>query len=417
MAVEEPRMFDYFKKHRRWKTAILSLSLLTVMAGAAVAPALDLIRDYFSDVDPLYVQLIISMPALFIAITNLFFQRLSRRFRARTLLIIGLGFYVVGGCAAGLFSNIFLVLVCRAVVGVGVGIIMPLSTGLIAFYFTRDKQDVLMGYSSAMNMLGGVVATLIAGALSMFSWRLSFFVYLLGLISIILCALWMPNESIYDSKQPKKEQGVFRRYYVYIVAMFLLMATFFIYPADFAMETAKQGIIPVQYVAIIMASMDILGFFGGLAYAGARRRFGAAACFIAPVLFACGYGLLSLVPGWFGTLAGSFIIGFANGIGVPFIMTTAAAKAGAAAPTTVMPMLSLALYLAQFVTPFLLTAIRPLLSGFIPGYSSYTAAIFMAALFFLWSILVFGASRDRSSKSEAPVKKAVREEAKEKMSA
>lgn len=65
------------KKERRTNltVTILSLSLLTVMAGAAVAPALDTIREYFSDVDKTLVQLIISIPALFIFITNMFFCR------------------------------------------------------------------------------------------------------------------------------------------------------------------------------------------------------------------------------------------------------------------------------------------------------------------------------------------------------
>ena len=44
--------------------SILSLSLLTVMAGAAVAPALGVIKKYFADSDQLFVQMIISMPAL-----------------------------------------------------------------------------------------------------------------------------------------------------------------------------------------------------------------------------------------------------------------------------------------------------------------------------------------------------------------
>ena len=113
--------------------------------------------------------------------------------------------------------------------GVGVGIIMPMSTGLITYYFTRDKQDVLMGYSSAMNMLGGVVATLIAGALAMISWRMSFLVYLLGVISIVPVVLWMPNERIIEAGQQKKSAGVFRNYYPFIVGMFFLMVIFFNY--------------------------------------------------------------------------------------------------------------------------------------------------------------------------------------------
>ena len=176
--------------------------MLTVMAGAAVAPALGLIQEHFADTDQGLVQMIVSMPALFIAGTNLFlFRPLCKRLRARTLLIIGLLLYTVFGCCAGIFSSIPLILICRVLVGAGVGIIMPLSTGLISFYFTRDKQAPLMGYSSALNMMGGVVATLIAGGLAMISWRLSFMVYLLGLVSIILCLIWMPNDRIYDSRQ------------------------------------------------------------------------------------------------------------------------------------------------------------------------------------------------------------------------
>ena len=76
-------MNGFFRKHRRSKlmVAILSLSLLTVMAGAAVAPALDLIAVHFRGTDPVLVQMIISIPALFIFLTNMFFQRLCRKFR------------------------------------------------------------------------------------------------------------------------------------------------------------------------------------------------------------------------------------------------------------------------------------------------------------------------------------------------
>ena len=223
----------FLQEHRRWKlmVAILTLSLLTVMAGAAVAPALGVIQEYFSGESKMMVQLIISMPAVFIAVTNLFFEKLCRICRAKTLTLIGLGMYIIFGCGAGLFSNIYLVLVCRVLVGVGVGIIMPMSTGLITYYFTRDKQDVLMGYSSAMNMLGGVVATLIAGALAMISWRMSFLVYFLGVVSIVPVALWMPNERIIEAGQQKKSAGIFRNYYPFIVGMFFLMVIFFNYPA------------------------------------------------------------------------------------------------------------------------------------------------------------------------------------------
>lgn len=45
---------------------ILSLSIITVMAGAAVAPALDQIRKNFADTPPLLIQMILTVPGLFI---------------------------------------------------------------------------------------------------------------------------------------------------------------------------------------------------------------------------------------------------------------------------------------------------------------------------------------------------------------
>ena len=176
--------------------------------------------------------------------------------------------------------------------------------------------------------------------------------------------------------------------------MFLLMMTFFVYPADFAMETASQGIIPVKYTAIIMASMDIMGFLGGLVYSSLRMRMGHAVCFTAPLLFLIGYLLLGLLPGWTGTLLGSFLIGFANGIGVPYIMSTASAKAGPAGAVSVMSMISLALYLAQFLTPFLLSAVTPVIKAVMPGSSSYSAGALFAFVFLIWSVIMFRKAKE-----------------------
>lgn len=363
---------------------ILSLSLLTVMAGAAVAPALNVIKEYFSDVNQTLVQMIISIPALFIALTSFIFPKLSQKLKAKELVMTGLSLYVVGGCTAGLFSNIFVVLIFRALVGIGVGIIMPLSTGLLSFYYSPIEQDKLMGYSSAMNQMGGVVATLISGILASISWRASFLVYLMGFISIVLCLLFLPNDKI-GGKSTEKRQGVFVEYSTYIIAIFLLMFTFFVYPSSFAMETAKEGIIPQHYIAIIMAGMDMIAFFGGLSFVYVKKRFGTLTKYIAPLMFLVGYLLLFVVGGWIGAIAGSVFIGFANGLGIPFIISTASQKAGKMAATTVMPLISMAMYLAQFVTPMILSVVNSLVGVNVVNHLPYAVASVSALLFVLWS--------------------------------
>lgn len=379
--------------HRKsFMVSILSLSLLTVMAGAAVAPALGVIQNYFVHSNPMLVQMIISVPAIFIVITNFFFPKLCQTFGSKTLVLSGLLLYTVGGCIAGLFHQIGLVLLARAFVGIGVGIIMPLSTGLLAFYFRPEEQERLMGYSSAMNQMGGVIATLLSGLLAGISWRASFFVYLLGLFSMVLCLIYLPNDKIQTEAEPSvKKKGIssiFKENYTYIVAMFLLMTTFFVYPANFAMETIADGFIPQKYIAIIMAMMDFVAFFGGLLFVAMKVLCGKKTKFLAPMLFLCGYLLLALVDGWFGILAGSICVGFANGVGIPFIISEASLKLGRSAVVTVMPLISAALYLAQFLSPVLMTVVTSSFGTVVTAHLPYYYAIVLAVLFYIWSALV-----------------------------
>lgn len=373
-------------------TAIISLSMLTVMAGAAVAPALNEIKAYFTNCNPMFIQMIVSMPAIFIFLISFIFPKLCSHMGARTLVILGLVFYTAGGCAAGCFDNIIMVLVMRALVGIGVGIIMPLSTGLLAFYFPPENQSRLMGLSSAMNQMGGVIATLICGILASISWRASFLVYLLGLVCIVLCCIFMPNDKMRSKEHHENTSGLwytFKHNYTLIIAMFLHMSVFFIYPTNFAIETVKEGTINTGLISVIMAGMDLVAFLGGLLFVHTKRLLRQHMRFAAPAMFLAGYLLMAFLGGWIGIITGSALIGFANGIGVPFIMTEATMKAGKTATTTVMPMICAALYLGQFLCPVLTGGVTALFRNNIL-YLPYYFAIIMSVIAFIWASKISG---------------------------
>ena len=369
--------------------AILSLSLLTVMAGAAIAPALDVIRAHFADSSALMVQMIISTPALFIVLTSLIFPRLCRRFGSKGLVLVSLILYTLGGCGAGAVHSIGAVLVLRAFVGVGVGIMMPLSTGLLSFYFSSDRQAQLMGYSSAANQMGGVIATLLSGLLATVSWRAAFLVYLMGLLSIVLCLLFLPNGRIAapaPSEKPPRAGHTLRTFFPAVLAMFLLMSAFFVYPANFALETAANGVLPQGWIAAVMAGADLVAFFGGLLFVHLRCALGRHTRYLAPLLFLAGYVLLVYPGGVTGTLAGSACIGFANGVGIPYLISESSLRAGKSAAATVMPLLSAALYLAQFLSPLLLSAVQALCGNI--AHLPYWYAAVLALLFLLCSVFL-----------------------------
>ncbi|MBR1576889.1 MAG: MFS transporter [Bacteroidales bacterium] len=363
---------------KRLLYTILSISLLTVMAGAAIAPALGVISAHFAGRNPLLIQLIVSLPALFIILTNLVFPWLCRLMKTRTLALTGLALYVLSGAGAFFVDDIRVLLVFRALMGVSVGMIMPLSTGLLAYYFPPEEQAGLMGLSAAMNQMGGVVATFLAGMLAGISWNYAFLVYLLGLIAVILVALFLPNERL--SGRGGVSLSLLKRFHPSVVGMFLVMVLFFIYPTNFALTAS--GTLSEMGVTLTMVGLDVVAFLVGLCFGFLMKRFAAQMKYVAPLGFAAGYLCLATGSGLVWLLLGSAFIGVANGIGVPYLNTIGSVKAGKEAATTVMPLLSAALYLGQFLSPLI---VSPIASA--TGISPYFVGLGIAVLYLLQAVL------------------------------
>jgi len=362
-------------------TTILSMSLLTVMAGAAIAPALGIIRQHFASAPAMLVQLIVSLPALFIILTNLMFLPISRRWRTRRIALTGLLLYVVAGTGCFLADNIYLLLILRAVLGVSVGLIMPLSTGLLALYFPPEQQAWLMGLSAAMNQLGGVVATLLAGFLATIEWRWCFLVYLLGLIAIVLVYIYLPDEKLGSSNKRGRafEPRQLLKFHPSVIGMLLLMTIFFVFPTNFAI-TAEYAHLNVSQITLIMVGLDVVAFFIGLLFGTLMNKCRKGIKYMAPILFLIGYAhyCLESVPY---LIIGSALIGCANGVGVPYLNTIASIKGGKNSATTVMPLLSAALYLGQFISPLIVNPAGRLLFGEADITAPYKVALILCILF------------------------------------
>ena len=339
---------------RKVTATILSMSLLTVMAGAAIAPALGIIKAHFSQANDLLVQLIVSMPALLIIVTNFFFLAISRRLRTRAIATTGLLLYVIAGAGCFFIDDIYVLLVMRALLGISVGLIMPLSTGLLAYYFPPEEQARLMGLSAAMNQMGGVVATLLAGLLATIEWNYAFLVYLMGLIAVVMVWLWLPDEQLGSANKrgiPFQPRQILK-FHPSVIGMLLLMMIFFIFPTNFAIITRQQTTLSTEVITMIMVGLDIVAFFVGLVFGSLMHTFRQSIKYFAPLFFLLGYGAY-LIPSFTTILLGSAFIGIANGVGVPYLNTIASIKGGKNSATTVMPLLSAALYLGQFLSPLI----------------------------------------------------------------
>lgn len=371
------------KVNKKLTGTILSMSLLTVMAGAAIAPALGVIRAHFATSPALLVQFIVSIPALFIIITNLFFLNISRHFGTRSIALAGLVLYVVAGAGCFLADDIYVLLTLRAFLGVSVGLIMPLSTGLLAYYYPPEQQAQLMGLSAAMNQMGGVVATLLAGLLSAISWRWAFLVYLMGLLAIVMVAGYLPDEHLGSANkrgipfQPRQ----LLKFHPSVNGMLLLMMIFFIYPTNFAITAEEQAGLSLEATTLLMVGLDLVAFFVGLIFGRLMEVFREPIKYFAPIFFLIGYALFATAHSIVPLLVGALFTGMANGVGVPYLNTIASIKGGRNSATTVMPLLSASLYLGQFLSPIIVTPLSRLIFGENDIAGAYKIGVLLCLLF------------------------------------
>lgn len=364
------------------------MSLLTVMAGAAIAPALGIIKQHFAGEPDLLIQFIVSIPALFIIITNLFFLSISRHFKTRAIALTGLSLYVVAGAGCFFANNIYVLLALRALLGVSVGLIMPLSTGLLAYYFPPEDQARLMGLSAAMNQMGGVVATLLAGLLATIEWNYAFLVYLLGIIAAVMVMIYLPNEKLGSSNKRGKtfEPRQLLKFHPSVIGMLLLMMIFFIFPTNFAIIAEQQTSLSVNAITLIMVGLDVVAFFTGLVFGQLMTAFRRGLKYFAPAFFFLGYLAFIFAHDSVLLIVGAVLVGIANGVGVPYLNTIASIKGGRNSATTVMPLLSAALYMGQFISPIVVTPLSHALFGD-DLTATYKVGLVLCIVFFyqVWS--------------------------------
>lgn len=166
--------------------AIWSISALTSLPGLAVSPILGDLAKIFPKATDLDIQMLTSLPSLLIIPFILLGGKLTEKVDFVRILKIGLWLFAASGILYLISNKMWQLIVVSALLGIGSGLIIPLSTGVISKYFVGTYRVKQFGLSSAITNFTLVIATAVTGYLAEVSWHLPFLVYLLPLISILL---------------------------------------------------------------------------------------------------------------------------------------------------------------------------------------------------------------------------------------
>jgi len=318
-------------KPTKWTLLSLLLSaMMILMGGAAVAPALPLISAAFPDAPEAVVSLIITLPALAIAITGFFIGILSDRIGKIPVLAGSVALFTVAGSSGYYLTSLPAILAGRFLVGVAIAGITCTTSSLIVCYYEGISRAKVLGYQAAAMGVGVLILETSGGLLAGISWHASFLIYLLGVVILAGVLLTMKEPPRQDARSARDDSGepfpIPSLMFAY-VALFFGNMLFFLLPTKFPYLITTMDAARVFGENTALASGLFLGISGcastlvGLAYGRVAWRFHRFTILTMTfVFFGIGFCSLGLAGSLATVTAGVICVGIAEGMLMPTIL-------------------------------------------------------------------------------------------------
>ncbi|WP_435922557.1 multidrug effflux MFS transporter [Paenibacillus sp. DYY-L-2] len=165
-------------------------------------PALPKMSLYFGS-NSAITNLTLSVFFIFYAAGILFWGPLSDKYGRKPILMAGNAIYIASTIACALSTNVYFLIIARAVQGIGAGAITTVSVAMVKDCFTGKKRENILAVIQSISGIAPMIAPIIGAFLLTFSsWRGSFWTLAgIGVINLILTLLY--QESLQESDKYK----------------------------------------------------------------------------------------------------------------------------------------------------------------------------------------------------------------------
>ncbi|MBQ4498696.1 MAG: MFS transporter [Alistipes sp.] len=351
--------------------AIWSVSAIVSLPGLAISPIMGELDHIFPHAGELEIEMLESLPSLMIIPVMLLTGQRSVRGNKLRLLGIGTTIFFLSGVGCMLTRDIVWLIAIGGIMGIGAGMVIPLSTGLIVDYFTGDYRVKQLGISSAINNLTLVLATALSGWLADIEWHLAFVVYLFPLATLLLLpALRNTHPQPEPPEGAQNRQTTINRGIIFGLMLFYFAITYlslivtfntsFLVERD-GMDSSVAGIIISIFFLAIMAPGFVLNSI--------VRIFSKRVNLWALVIMGVGLLVMSLNRHNVLTLIlGAAMTGVGYGVMQPIIYDKAATNSPPRLATLALSITMAVNYLAILVAPFIIEAVGKLFDKASPSF-------------------------------------------------
>jgi MFS family permease len=214
-----------------------TLAIMTVFfiaaGGSAVNPVIQhIIRD-FPGVSVALIRLVSTLSSFTAMFVTLGFGAIiGKKIKYKTVSLIGIICYVLGGVGPAFFnSNIYVILFFRAIFGIAIGCLACRNAYLLSTV-EKSKQARWIGNGQVVQNAGAAILQFVAGVLADINWRYAFYPYFVAIIAFFIVATMMTEPEIPSASAgnsagaaagpaPKGKLGT--HFIVYVVIQFCTM--------------------------------------------------------------------------------------------------------------------------------------------------------------------------------------------------
>ncbi len=341
----------------RWTLLFLLLSsMMILMGGAAVAPALPAINQAFPGVSETIISLIITLPALAIACSGFFIGAAVDKIGKLPVLAGSLVIFTLAGVSGFFLPTLPGILVGRIILGIGIAGIIITTTSLITDYYQGPARIKVLGYQAAAMGLGILILETSGGLLAGISWRMSFLIYGVGLIILIGTLITMKEpvheKVVINCDAPKVKVPTASIVMIY-GTLFLGMMLFFQMPTKFPYLVSEFIENPAFVSGLLLGVMGCFSAVVGLFYwriAGRIHRVMILA--LTFILLGSGYCLFGLSTSLAMITLAVVVVGVGNGLLMPTVLSWLGVITPPAIMGKVMGGYGVSLNIGQFVSSF-----------------------------------------------------------------
>ena len=165
---------------------IMLAMFLSALEQTIVAPALPAIGRSLGGIDDL--SWVVTAYLLAMTVTTPLFGKLSDIYGRRALLLAAIVIFVAGSVACALAPTIWILILARALQGIGGGGLLPIAQTIIADLLSPRERPVVQGRTSIMFMTASILGPVLGGLLTDHAhWSLIFWINLpMGAVALVM---------------------------------------------------------------------------------------------------------------------------------------------------------------------------------------------------------------------------------------